>query len=137
MNKRIRKKQLKKLNTYADPNDLWDLFITLSNYIIPRLKTFRNMTFSYPQDETIKSFEDWLNALDQMILAFQYTAEENDWWINNPEYNYSKYIDQKTFQLNEAGNEIKEKQQIESLRRQEIIDNGLQLFSRYFQHLWI
>lgn len=33
MNKRIRKKQLKKLNTYADPNDLWDLFMDLIVYL--------------------------------------------------------------------------------------------------------
>lgn len=43
MNKRIRKKQLKKLDAYVDPKETWDLDISFAKYMVPRLKTFKKI----------------------------------------------------------------------------------------------
>lgn len=76
MNKRIRKKQLKKLNAWVNPKDTWSLDITFAKFAIPRLKLFKKSTIGFPW--RLKSFEEWEAILDKMILAFELIANGDD-----------------------------------------------------------
>ena len=76
--------------------------------------------------------EKWDEALDKMILAFEYMINWDDWWLNNPKYDYisvkSKYDD-------EYVTRIRNSYLTENKRRQAVIDEGLQLFAKWFLYL--
>lgn len=66
-----------------DESELWSLDVTISKFISPRLKAFRDTAGGYPGDMTEN---EWIELLDKMILAFDlhaqckvsYTEEENE-----------------------------------------------------------
>lgn len=74
MNKRIRKKQLKKIGKYVPYSDIWSLDITIAKFILPRLKIFREVVDCYPSN--LNSIEEWYEILDKMIEAFYFIAEK-------------------------------------------------------------
>lgn len=114
MNKRKRKKWLKRHNLYVNPKELWNLDYTIAEFVLPRLRKFKNATNSYPENSEIDVFEKWISTIDKMILAFEYLSDEDEWWIGNSKYDYKQ----------------------EFKRRQEVIKEGLELFAKYFSHLW-
>lgn len=79
--------------------DLWSLNDHLAELIVPRLKRFKKIVLSHPPDIT---YEEWLEILDKMILAFTLVQENH----------------------------------MLSADKQLSVDEGLQLFAKYFQHLW-
>lgn len=86
MNNRQRKKWLKQQGLYVNPKETWSLDITFAKYIIPRLKKFKELNNGYPGIEEVNTPEKWDEALDKMIQAFEYVANEFDWWVDNPKY---------------------------------------------------
>lgn len=124
MNNRQRKKWLKKNKKYVDSKECWNLDYKIAEFVLPRLKRFRQDTNSYPGHGELDTFEKWMEALDKMILAFEYIIEDDNWWLGNADYDSSDglYMDLK------KSEEIK--------KRQVIINEGLQLFGKYFQNLW-
>ena len=70
MNKRIRKKQLKKLGKYIPHSDTYNLDMTIAQFVLPRLELFKNLTDCYPDRDGCHSYEEWMNILDKMIKAF-------------------------------------------------------------------
>ena len=133
MNKRQRKKYAKKKGTYISNKELWNLDLTICNWIIPRLIKFKELTIGYPTcDKKIYaetkemvdiSFEDWKSIIDEIILAFELIktdpmdiADKNgidiESKLNSEEY---KNI---------------------CIERQEKIERGIDLFKYYFQDLW-
>lgn len=68
MNKRIRKKQLKKIGAYVPSRDTWNLDITIAEFILPRLKLFKEVADCFPAK--LDSMEEWHDILDKMIDAF-------------------------------------------------------------------
>lgn len=54
-----------------DDSETWSLYTTIANFILPRLKRFKELTISVPCELTE---EEWKNCLDQMIYAFEYAA---------------------------------------------------------------
>ena len=116
MRKRQRKKWLKQHGKYVPYSDLWNLDITIANFVLPRLKKFKEKNDGYPGREEMDTPEKWNEALDKMILAFEYVIHEFDWWIDT---------------------EIKKSHFDEDKRRQAVIDEGLQLFVKWFRYLWI
>ena len=56
MNKRIRKKQLKKIGAYVPSRDTWSLDITIAKFILPRLRLFRKVVDCHPS--SLNSFEE-------------------------------------------------------------------------------
>lgn len=115
MRKRQRKKWLKKHGKYVPYSDLWSLDITIANFVLPRLKKFKKENIGYPGIEEMDTPEKWDEALDKMILAFEYVVHNYGWYVVNPK----KY------------------EQDELKRRCAVIDEGLQLFAKWFQYLWI
>lgn len=119
MNKRQRKKWLKKHGKYINPKETWDLSYTIAKFIIPRLKYFKEESCCYPGTGDMNTPEKWDAALDKMIHAFELTLMTDDyyglWDINTQSYKEVKHlIDQK----------------------QAEVDEGLQLFGKWFQALW-
>jgi hypothetical protein len=51
-----------------DDSDLWNLDATISKFVLPRLRRFKENQFGYPSNMTE---EEWRGVLDQMILAFE------------------------------------------------------------------
>lgn len=107
MNKRIRKKQLKKFGKYVSSSDIWDLDITIAKFILPRIELFRKVVDSYP-DRDLNSFEEWCGILDKMIEAFRLITET-------------------TFKI--KYDEIE--------RDEKTIEEGLDLFRKYYHDMWL
>lgn len=68
MNKRIRKKHLKKIGTYVPDSATWNLDITIAKFVLPRLKVFKKVTDCYPCE--FNSLKEWHDVLDKMIESF-------------------------------------------------------------------
>lgn len=134
MRKRQRKKWLKKHGKYVPYSDLWNLDITIANFVLPRLKKFKEEDDGCPEREEMDTPEKWGEVLDKMILAFEYVISWDKWWRDNPKYDYlsakSKYDD-------EYVTKIRNSYLAEGKRRQAVISEGLQLFAKWFRHLWI
>lgn len=147
MNKRKRKKWLKENNLYVNPKDIWNLDVSIAEFILPRLKLFKKKIISYPGYGEMDTPEKWDKALDKMILAFEYILDD-DWWINNPKYDYTDGLhmkfepceDNKLHKLiidkEDWVKEIENNKKQEEERRQNVIDEGLQLFAKYYRDLW-
>lgn len=55
-----------------DDSELWSLDVTISKFILPRLKAFRDTAGGYPSSMTE---EYWKQTLDHMIECFELHAE--------------------------------------------------------------
>ena len=133
-NRRQRKKWLKQHKLYVEPRETWNMNITFARYIVPRLKKFKEISIAYPGRGEVDTPEKWDKVLDKMILAFEYSLDLDEYWIGNQEYDYTDYIVDK--EDSEDYKRIKENKQIEDKRRLEVINEGLQLFAKYYLDLW-
>ena len=93
--------QKQRLERGFDNSETWSLDSTISQFIEPRLKVFKELKYGHPSDLTI---DKWDKILDKMIQSFEL--------INN----------------DELKKDLK--------NREDIIDEGLDLFREYFFHLW-
>lgn len=100
-------------------SDLWSLDYTLSKWIVPRLKYFRNNIQGTPIKKDGKwteegpeyvTIEEWQKILDEMIFAFEFTIKD---------VSGDFYYDDKQWGL-------------DNQRRK----RGLKLFAEYFNDLW-
>jgi hypothetical protein len=103
MNKRQKKKH--GFPTFKD-NEVWDLDITLANYILPRLKRFKKVNVN-SHSVDLSSLEEWHEIIDKMIWSFERIV--NDDW---------------SYEINRVQ---EQKQQYEL---------GMSLFGIYFLDLW-
>ena len=94
-------------NGFCDP-ETWSLDNTICRFILPRLIRFKQINNGYPPLLTPKK---WDKMLDQMIFTF-------DWSLNCEDDKYDKLT---TIQKNK--NWLKYEQ-------------GMQIFVKYFRHLW-
>lgn len=74
--KRIRKlkKQYKKRG--FDDSETWSLDLTIAQFILPRLKRYKEITIGCPASV---SFEEWDEILDKMIKSFEIIIKEEGW----------------------------------------------------------
>jgi hypothetical protein len=110
---------LEELNrTGISPDETWNLDVTFAQFVLPRLKKFKEVTDSYPnelnelyngdEDEAVKA---WNDILDDIIYSFERLAkrfeddfgEGKDYWTE------------------------------EDLLQ---IDDGLEKFASWYHHLW-
>lgn len=146
MKKRQRKKWLKQHNLYVNPIECWNLDLTIAKYVLPRLKLFRKDVDGYSAN-TVSSYEEWLEILDKMILAFEYIVEGDAWKFDDPRYDYFSGLHEKfigmdgqnrCFTIEEddwvAG--VEAECEKEANRRQVVINEGLTLFAKHYQALW-
>lgn len=133
MNNRQRKKWLKKQGSYVNPKETWSLDVTLAKYIIPRLKKFKELENGYLGRDEMDTPEKWDEALDKMIQAFEYVIDLDEYWIDDPKYDYTDIMFGKNKEFYEK---IKENKITEDIRRLAAINEGLQLFAKYYMSLW-
>lgn len=57
-----------------DEEQLWNLDVTISRFILPRLKAYRTTVKGYPA--TLESMDLWYEILDKMIIAMNICANE-------------------------------------------------------------
>lgn len=144
MKKRQRKKWLKQHNQYVDPKETWDLDCRIAEFVIPRLRMLKKDSIAYPEKDEADTPEKWNDVLDKIIIAFSYVLDD-DWWINNPKYDFSGGIcttfvregDKHRLELHEEKwvEEIYNNFTEETERRENIIKEGLELFAKYFRYL--
>ena len=91
-----------------DSRETWNLDFTIACFVYPRLKFFRDTVENWHPIE-LDTNEEWIEILDKMLKSFEYIITD-------------KLLDTHT---NEEYNTIKAE-----------IDEGLELFAKYFQCLW-
>lgn len=144
MRQRARKKWLKKHNQYINPKELWNLDYTVAKFVLPRLIKFKENSLGFPGYDEADTMDKWQDILHKMITTFGYIVTDDNWWIDDPRYDYSEGLHVKTdkntktinFYLADWAKEIEKNQTMERDRRNEVIREGLELFSKYFRHLW-
>lgn len=114
MNKRLRKKYLKKQGLYVEPHETWNLDIVIAKYIVPRLKLFKKLNNGYPGKDEMDTSEKWDEALDKMIRTFELLAIDNGIYGLDIHDSYFK-------------EKFKEKQKY--------TQEGLQLFAKWYEWL--
>jgi hypothetical protein len=133
MNNRQRKKWLKKHRLYVNPKETWSLDVNLAKYIIPRLKKFKELNNGYPVIGEMDTPEKWDEALDKMIQAFEYVIDLDEYWLDDPRYDYTDIMFGDNKELYES---VIENKRTEDVRRLVAINDGLQLFAKYYMNLW-
>lgn len=133
MNNRQRKKWLKQHRLYVNPKETWGLNVNLAKYIIPRLKKFKELNNGYPGISEMDTPEKWDEALDKMIQAFEYVIDLDEYWLDDPRYDHTDIMFGKNKEFYEK---IKENKITEDIRRLAAINEGLQLFAKYYMSLW-
>lgn len=102
--------QKERLEQGFDSSELWNLDNTLAEFLLPRLKKFKEKTISYPMEfcnlNSEKGLRIWKRILDKMIYSFYTIAFEQVDLINNK-------------------------------KKENSVQNGLYLFYYYFRDLWI
>ena len=115
--------------------ECWSLDNTLSRFILPRLKHFKKMRrCTYPPDITP---EEWENVLDELIWTFEYVLDDGE--TINPFPSLAKNEDFESY-INRDRTEEETKEIEKWKERNEVLEQrkekGLQLFAKYYQHLW-
>ena len=133
MNNRQRKKWLKKHRLYVNPKETWSLDVNLAKYIIPRLKKFKELNNGYPGIGEMDTPEKWDKTLDKMIQAFEYVIDLDEYWLDDPRYDYTDIMFSDNKELYEG---VIENKRTEDIRRLTAINEGLKLFAKYYMNLW-
>ena len=83
-----------------DDTETFSLFITIANFILPRLKRYKEISKVHPVNMT---FEEWNLILDKIIESFELITKPEYFWFgrDNPK-----------------------------------IQEGIDLFAKYFRYLW-
>lgn len=72
--KREKKFRDQRIKRGFDDSETWTLFMTISNFVLPRLKRFRKITKSFPGD---LSESEWNDVLDKMINSFELISKDD------------------------------------------------------------
>lgn len=105
-----------------DDTELWNLYITIARFILPRLKEFKKQSMGYPCSITP---EEWSTILDKMIWSLEIIASDKD---------YSDY-----FPMPSRDNSTKEeidKWNKDYTEYNDKIQEGLNLLAEHFCSLW-
>ena len=136
MKKRQRKKWLKQHGEYVNPRDTWALDYTIAEFALPRLKLYKEKTLAYPGTGEADTPEKWDAILDKIMFSFELILNEDTWEIGDPEYDYLCYISEDmSDEDREKSKEVSDKYFGEVKRREQIIQEGLDLFAKWFRHL--
>ena len=128
--------------------DLWSLDHTITDFVLPRLISFRHgggnssydgpsgspLLEGYTEDQFDEMYEEWLRILDKMILAFEYhklDMEDVESGLDSDRLLMDK--DRITFPTD---NEEWEEYKKEAEKRDKIMEEGFALFAKYYRNLW-
>ena len=91
---------------YDDPS-VWSVDVAIAKFALPRLKHLRTYTHSYPGLDVNE--EQWNDILDKMIYSMQWATK--------------CYFDEETSKFPTVEENVR-------------IQEGFDLFGKYFMHLW-
>jgi len=140
-------------------SELWCLSTIICLFVLPRLKELRQNVQGHPADFSKECYgevydddcnddfenglEEWKKVLDKMIFSFECIASDND-DIDYPPINYK--TEQREggfyFVMDGTPEEIQQHDKDFAIfkekrdARQIIVNEGLQLFAKYFENLW-
>lgn len=103
--------------------ELWNLETTFAEYIVPRLKQFRDMTIGYPGQ--LDSIESWKAIIDEMIFGFEFYLKQSD--------EYEKRVFSKKLVRTKEENDLAMASFETDVQRAQ---RGRELFGKWFEHLW-
>ena len=112
--------------------ECWSLENTFSKFILSRLKHFKKMNrYGYHPDMTL---EEWENVIDELIWTFEYLNDDERFnpfphYLEDTEWNFNK---EKTPEQKQSFDEWMKKHNELQERKQK----GLELFAKYYCHLW-
>lgn len=112
----------RKTRGWADV-DIWNFETTAAEWILPRLKAFRDNTIAHPGD--LNSIEDWYAILDEMIFGFEFYLKQFE------EYNKRCFM--------KRGSCSEEEYKILVAEFETDCDRatrGRELFGKWFKGLW-
>jgi len=131
--------------------DLWSLDHTITDFVLPRLIAFRNgggnsssdgpsgspLLEGYEEEQFDEMYEEWLRILDKMILAFEYhklDMEDVESGIDTDKWFVDKPGGKVVFRNDDE--EMWEEYKKEAARRDKVMEEGFQLFAKYYRSLW-
>ena len=141
----IAKYKRQRIERGFDDTELWSLDRTIAKYVLPRLIEFKKVANGYPPN--FDSFEEWIAVIDKMIYSFDHIANQEKYdeelekelgidWVG---YFDEKKLPDGNYELvhgdnynEELMNTYHRMQEEESIR----IQDGLDLFGKYFCNLW-
>ncbi len=102
-----------------DDTCYWDLGSHLAEYILPKLKHFKENTHTYPGTKEASTPEKWNKTLDKMVYSFERVVEDDflGYWNEDKNY-YVSYSDKKQKEI------------------QKRYEEGMKLFAEYFRAMW-
>ncbi|MCQ2210231.1 MAG: hypothetical protein MJZ34_08065 [Paludibacteraceae bacterium] len=105
-----------------DDTELWNLYATIMQFTIPRLKAFRDEVHGFPC--SFETIEEWKNTIDEMIWSMEWYMEKD-----NFDCEYVK---------DEKGNIMVDNLTGEMIPTEDHkrAKNGWKLFTEYFLGLW-
>jgi len=120
-----------------DRYDVWSMDITLALIILPMLKQLKATKHGYPSNLTEKK---WEIILDKMIWSFEQVVlfyEDSQFWIVKPEIDWEAKERSSVTGLSEIKWKVKGKLDTRRMKRHhQKIDEGLELFGKYYRNLW-
>lgn len=126
-------KKKRKIKIRIDKYDTWNADDTLARIIHPLLVKYKEKLHGHPTQLTEES---WGEILDKMIFAFYYCIEENE-----PDFSGQEKSNPKSKKLENGCYEIIfDGENIYDLEAEkahyEKVQEGLDLFAKYFRNLW-
>lgn len=145
--KRLAEFKKQRVERGFDDTECWNLDNTIAQFVLPRLKHFKENTNGYPGTDEIPTFEKWNEVLDKMIYAFDHIVNEDKYDEEKQKRHQVDFLEMYSFERQEDGSSLMvetpkyNKQAMENYRNEQIedrkrIDEGLQLFGKYFLSLW-
>ena len=125
-----------KIRYGVSDQECWSLDCTITKFVLPRLKHFKKINRnSHPSDLTP---EQWELIVDELIWTFEYMSDDGQTF--NPFPNLWKPKEDGTLSVfKERTPEEKELYRVWDVKQKELEERkekGLQLFIKYYQHLW-
>lgn len=148
MDKRLRKKR--GIYTKFKDDELWDLDLTIAQFVLPRLVKFQKTTKGYPcrlvvddnvDLSSISDSEDdeyvtlWNNILDKMIWSFEQIVTNSE-EPQLPDEAIQRVNMKDGIWNYEIDEQVKKKFWDDTQAYNNRIQEGLHLFAEYFRNLW-
>lgn len=67
--------------TKTERNEIYELNFTILEFVLPKLKRFRELTTTYPATFEYMSMETWLETLDNMIEQIETSIREEEIYV--------------------------------------------------------
>lgn len=134
----------KKTIGYSD-DEVFDFFHGHAKWVLPRLEALRDSVQGWPdknsnREDGFETFEEWTEAIDKMIFAFEFILDEHKYIeMGYPEdYEHGFYEVERKEDGSVVIEAIDERMPDttaydEALKKHE---EGMQLFAAYYRHLW-